>query len=282
MQSNDNMFFGVDSVRQVLTEEEFNKFNLDPRYLLEYISDIRESEVKANANIQESYKDFNDMGLIQAIDNLTAVNAVMEILNENNLKFNANKIIAYGNSHGAYIGYLCNAFAPSLFSTIIDNSSYIYPVYLDQNRLIRTKYNKLNIFIKYDYLINKIVFDKDIYKLNNVYKQFQNMSKIIAFHGTRDDLINHRVKIQFLSKVKNSNIEIIDEKKIDGIIFKENVHGLGADYLELFEYVYNKHSLERNDIVDSIKFKECRYLTSEYSYNIKYDNKVPSLIVEEL
>ncbi len=55
------------------------------------------------------------MGIMQAIDNISAVICIMEIIKDNCYKFNRNKIIIYGHSHGAYLAYLCNAFAPNLF-----------------------------------------------------------------------------------------------------------------------------------------------------------------------
>ena len=74
----------------------------------------------------EDLTNFNDMGIMQALDNISAIVTVIEIIKDNGYKFDESKIIIYGHSHGAYLGYLCNAFAPNLFSMIIDNSAWLF------------------------------------------------------------------------------------------------------------------------------------------------------------
>ncbi|EDS76688.1 conserved hypothetical protein [Clostridium botulinum C str. Eklund] len=60
---------------------------------------------------------------MQAIDNIIAVISVMNMMYEQNVEFNARKMILFGNSHGSYLSYLCNALTPTLFTLLIDNSS---------------------------------------------------------------------------------------------------------------------------------------------------------------
>jgi len=48
---------------------------------------------------------FNDMGLMQAIDNIATALIIIEILKSNQLIFNSRRIMIYGHSHGAYLAY---------------------------------------------------------------------------------------------------------------------------------------------------------------------------------
>ena len=86
--------------------------------------------------MNENLDNMNDMGPMQAIDNITAILAVIEEAKKNGIVVNSKKVIIYGQSHGAYLAYLCNRFCPNMFSLIIENSAYIFPLYLDTGRTI--------------------------------------------------------------------------------------------------------------------------------------------------
>ena len=73
----------------------------------------------------ESVEEFNDMGIMQALD---IVNATLEIITlylRNGYEINLNKIVLLGHSHGGYISHLANIICPGLFSFIIENSIII-------------------------------------------------------------------------------------------------------------------------------------------------------------
>lgn len=86
-------------------------------------------------NINETKDNFNDMGFMQAIDMVTALETIKIILKDNNLPFNERKVIGYGHCHSAHHLNLGNRFAPRLFH-IIDNSAWIEPVNLYSNRYL--------------------------------------------------------------------------------------------------------------------------------------------------
>lgn len=69
--------------------------------------------------------------------NITAMLSVMNVLYD----INSKKVIIYGQFHGAY---LCNTFTPTNFSLIIDNSAWIYPLYIINNneRLLTASIDK--------------------------------------------------------------------------------------------------------------------------------------------
>lgn len=225
--------------------------------------------------LNETYDNLNDMGLIQAMDNLLSIKIVIDILEENKLNFNNRKIISYGDSHGAYLSYLCNIFAPNLFSIIIDNSAYLYPIYLEQQRSLISKYKNKDMYFYYNYLISNIVFDKEIYKLSNLYSQCKSECKIISFHGENDNMIKINYKINFLQKIDNTIIEVICQNRVDKKIFYSSNHGLDADFIELFDYVWNKYNLTSKK--EKGIFTNVKYKTRNYEYKIINETGAPIL-----
>lgn len=255
------------------TEEELKLVNKEDKQYKHVIKEIIEP-------INEQRENMNDMGPIQAIDNITSIISIIEILKDNNLKFNKNKIIIYGYSHGAYIGHLCNLFSPNLFSAIIDNSGYIYPSYLikGQDRKICGYKGLLEIHKIYKYIIKDIVFDKEFYDLRILYSQIKNKCRIISLQGDKDELYDYKSKVDFIKNINNATIELITNEKVDGVIFKSNIHGLNADFINIFEYIYDKYNLEKSNY--GLRLDNVSYATKNYNYKIDNELGVPILKYE--
>lgn len=226
-------------MNKIYTYSEIEKMLLNHNY-----------KIKAKAVLSEKYSNFNDMGIMQAIDNISAVLAVINILKDNNLKFNKGKIIVYGHSHGGYLAYLVNAFAPNLISLIIDNSAWILPEYLNNNRYLTQKIKNSLLQIEFDYMAKNLDLDHDLYNLNYLYGNFKNKSKIISFHGIKDSLVSFKEKQKLSSKVKKFELNKVTEKNIDHFKFNSTKHGLGADFLNLFDYTINKDDFFINNDKD--------------------------------
>ena len=225
--------------------------------------------------MNESLDNYNEMGLIQAIDNISAIISVIEIIDDNGYIFNKNKILIYGDSHGAYLGYLCNALAPTMFSLIIDNSAWLRPNYLYENRYLYKFGDGVNFSIEFDYLAKKLEFDSDILDISYLYKKFENKCSIVCYHGTEDNLISNLDKIKLKNFIKNFYYHEIDKNSVDNKIFKNNNHGLGADFVELFDFTFNKYKyIEKT--YDNI-IKNLVYKTKNHEYVIDYSEKVPKL-----
>lgn len=274
MQVGENIKIDKNELKKHLTDEEFSTYS-NPKEYIQKIAQERELTISAEAILNEDIANFNDMGPIQAIDNLTAIKVVMDILDDNNLEYNKDKIVAYGHSHGAYICYLCNAFSPNLISIIIDNSAYLYPVYLDNSRTSYNKYGKLRINTKFNYLINDIVIDREIYKISKIYNNFINKAKIISFHGIKDVMTTLEDKKKFIQSINNATLEIIDQNSIDNNIFKNCNHGLGADFIKLFEYVSEKYGFDCKK--ENYEYEDVEYITSNYIYRVSYGSGIPIL-----
>lgn len=227
----------VDDVFNILKASEKEIVQNDSSKLIEILSSYLVTlPVRANLSEDENY--FNDMGFMQAIDIITAIEAVKIILKENALIFNDRKVLGYGHSHGAYLLHLCNRLVPHQFSFIIDNSAWIEPVYLNSNRYLFQSYGSMTLQIEFDYFAKKIVNDINSLNLEYLYNNFINETKIIMFQGTNDNLISHTKKEDIFKNVPNTDFFLIGEKEVDNQIFKSNRHGLDADFLKMFEFGY--------------------------------------------
>lgn len=228
--------------------------------------------VSGNAKMNESLENFNDMGIMQAIDNITAVCYIIQILKDNNLTFNASKVILFGQSHGAYLSYLCNAFAPHLFTLLIDNSSWLFPVYLKSQRYLFSQVGNTTVQVTFDYLASKQPYDVEILDIAKLYKNIGNKCDIQCYHGTTDNLISHIEKRKFCDNVAGCTYHEISQDKVDGRIFKSTTHGLDADFLELFHHVMECKQFEKGQVVS---LPPSHFRSSMYRYKFNYETGIP-------
>lgn len=229
------------------------------------------------ANINENLTNFNDMGVMQAVDNIKSVLAIKDYLSNNLLNLNYNKVIVYGHSHGAYLSYLCNAFAPGLFTLLIDNSAWLLPAYLEKDRLLHYQNGDALLTVQFQYLAKETCPDKQILTLPSLYKQFKNNCNIISFHGVTDELVNHLEKRNFINSIPKANYYEVSEYRLDGRIFNSTNHGLGADFLELFAYVMDELYNEQWINPSSDKFSlpdNTSYRTERFQYTFNYHKGV--------
>lgn len=272
--------FAESYIQNLFTIDEIDRIRLDLKQLMPICSLYNEN---FNFKVQsgETTSDFNDMGIMQAIDNISATLVVKAILDENNLSFNTNKILIYGHSHGAYLSYLCNAFAPQLFSMMIDNSAWLFPEYLKTERFLFNSIGKSQITCKWDYLAKEVVKDQHILSLPFLYNQFENQCKIICFHGTNDGFNNFLEKDKFCRDVKGCTFHAISGKEVDGKIFKSANHGLNADFLELFDFAYEQYSggTQRGRV---LSLPPVSYISKDFQYNITYDTGIPIIGIKTL
>lgn len=199
------------------------------------------NEIIVKSNLHETIENFNDMGVMQALDNIVATLKVIKYLQRKKLKFNTNKVIIVGNSHGSYLGYLCNAMCRGLYTHILDNSAWIYPLYCNSLRyLISTRGNSV-LVVKYDYKIRSARSSIKGLKIKNLYEQVENKCKIVVYHGEDDALITAKDKYEVVKNISNSIFNLIKKEDIDNIIFKSTSHGLDADFINLFEKFYKDY-----------------------------------------
>ncbi len=228
--------------------------------------------------LEETPANFCEMGPIQAMDNLIALKCLKDYLDENAISYDDHNVIAYGHSHGAYLAYLMNALMPGVLSCLVDNSAWVYPVYLDGSRVL-TEYvycgGQENIFeTTFNYLIKQLVQDLDIYSLGNLYALIDNKAKIFSAHGLADSLSPLPDKIVFLSEVKNSSIEVIGPGRVNEV-FRSCEHGLDADFIKMFDYVYHRYDLRVE--YAAFCFADRVFETKNAKYEIDNSDGIPIL-----
>lgn len=131
MQSQKSAELDADVLAQVLDEKEV-AWLLSDFQKNKYILEGETLDVYAQLN--ESLENLNDMGPAQAMDQLTSLKVVTDI---------------------------------------IDNSSYVFPGYFNYNRAL-TLQAAGGYFVKiiYDYMVKYVVFDKELYDLNNYMRRY--------------------------------------------------------------------------------------------------------------
>lgn len=263
-----------DSLSQNLTTLEFNqifKKEFDVKKFIDIGSKYKMS-VFGKEKMSENTTNYNDMGIMQALDNLTALHYVIKIIEDNNLKFNTKKVIVFGQSHGAYLSYLCNAFSPGLFTLMIDNSSWLFPQYLTSSRFLTKQYGEMKLQIEFDYLARKLDSDFEFLNLASIYSKFENKCVIKVYHGTEDKLISSDQKQKFCKDISLCSYTEISSKNVDGKIFKSAGHGLQADFIKLFDLVINNHEF---GFSNTLNLDKTVLRTSKCTYEVNYKNDMP-------
>lgn len=271
----------LNALKKMLRQDEFDKICHEKAIdicILHRLCNKYDYKLFADANLSESLSNFNDMGVMQAIDNLTAVMVVYEILKDNNYTCNMGRVIAYGHSHGAYIAYLSNAFCPGFISLIIDNSAWLLPNYLYDNRYLPVTKDGLTYYVTFKYLARTLDMDMDIMDLRKLFKDDDGSCQIIAYQGIHDALVDYKEKKKFIDTFKRKYYIEVDLEDVDGRLFYSTEHGLGADFLVMFE-----HSMDNFDLIFD-KYTVPKYAgktisTLRAEYNISYKTGVPLIEV---
>ncbi|URJ47933.3 DUF2920 family protein [Paenibacillus polymyxa] len=267
MQSSADRFWlkNPEILQSILTVDELEKMNKDPSILLSILSE-KNILLPVIANIDESIEEFNDMSYMQAIDIISSVEAVKTILKGNNLIFNPARIIGYGHSHGAYLLHLSNRLAPNLFSYLVDNSAWIEPAFLSNNRFLYGKVGNATFAIEFDYIAKKIIPNRLDLNLETLYKDFHGNTQVLSFQGDNDDLVNHLEKKRIVETINNSDFILVKQEDVDHVKYKSNSHGLDADFLELFSF-----ALELERPTKEAPVKELIYIIDFESVLIEVD-----------
>lgn len=242
---------------------------------------------KQNVELRETKAKFNDMGLMQAMDNLRAVKVVMDILKDNAYVLNENRIYAYGFSHGAYLAYLCNALWRGGFTGIIDNSAYLVPYFLNKPREVDNVEEDFMVTQNMYFKASVFVEDEQILKLPFLYEAFENQAAILCIAGENDHMTPLEEKKEFLSQVEHAKVETITKYRVDRVNFFNTEHGVGADFLNLFRYAFytfllpNEKEREKKKEKHVISYENVRYETDLFSYEVRWEDGIPVLYREK-
>jgi hypothetical protein len=262
-----------------ISAHDLKQFQSDSQNVLQLerifmLADKYRFPLEAEEILKETHEDFNDMGIMQSIDNISALLLVASILKDNGLSFNKNRIISYGFSHGAYLAHLSNAFAPGLFTYLIDNSAWLLPAYLRYPRSLSMELGDFSFSILFKYLARQFPYDEELLSLPWLYKTFDNTCKIKCFHGNADSLVNYKEKLDFCSKVPGCTCQLVTEELLDNKCFRSAGHGLDADFLELF-HLAMANAQFNTSTHSPISIKPVEITTTAYKYTIDYTRGIP-------
>lgn len=139
------------------------------------------------------------------------------------------------------------------FSFIIDNCSWIEPVYLHNNRYMFSNVGKSQLVVEFDYIAKKVIKNKKNLNLFEVYRGFNNKTQILTFQGTDDNLVDYQEKKRLINNISNTEYILVAESDVDNIKYKSNRHGLDSDFLELFSYALGFENKVNYDVMDKRK-----------------------------
>ncbi|MCR6523195.1 6-hydroxymethylpterin diphosphokinase MptE-like protein [Lysinibacillus capsici] len=243
MQGVDRFTFNDETafLAKIFLDHEIAQIQNDSSNLIPLLQN-KDAEFPVYAKLDETLDEFADMSYMQAIDIITAIEAVKVVLTKNGFQYNEQRIIGFGQSQGAYLLHLSNRLVPHLFSHIVDLAAWVSPVYLKYERCLYTQ--KLCVY--FNYLAKDIIQDQEALTLHQLYKNFENGAFIYSAIGTTDNLVNPADKKKSLSELQHVQFEIVDNTKVDNVIFKSTNHGMDADFLELVKYVLKKKPQHHN------------------------------------
>lgn len=232
----------------------------------------RDSFIKVHAVLDETAEEFADLGFMQAIDIITAVEAIKIVLKENKLEYDTSKIIGSGHSQGAYLLSLANRLVPFLFSEVVDNSGWLRPQFFYRSRFLFDYDMKLRREIEFSYYGKDNLKDLEALNLNNVFKDFKNGAYMHIFLGETDYLVGVEEKKTCYKNFEFIDFEVITPNKVDGEIIKSTNHGLDADFLKLLELVLNKEVNHKNP---NSKIENYEMKISKTKISVDYSNGLP-------
>ncbi|UXJ69546.1 DUF2920 family protein [Lysinibacillus fusiformis] len=273
MQSTDNWHLKGDfsTISHNFTEIELQQIYADNSKALQILN-TKNTQIHVMAKIDENLDEFADLGYMQAIDVLTAVEVVKIILQENELPFNDSNVIGYGHSQGGYILNLANRLAPFVFSQIVENSAWVRPEFFYRNRILRVKQNQLVIDMEFDYLGKSILKDLDSLSVRNLFHDFKNGAYYHSYLGTTDILIDIENKKSTLKNIDFVDFQLIDNSRIDGIAIKSTNHGLDADFIKLLEMVFAKGVRHKNPNKKQLHYE---IISSKTKIIVDYSDSLP-------
>ena len=216
-----------------------------------------------------AFHKYSSFGFMPAIDHLCVLYDVIQ-------KFNIDKqrIIAYGSSYGGYIACLMGKYAPHTFSLVIDNSGYcvaqIDEVLGGQARGTGGSYARYINERRYEipFTTNTIwsIDENSPYYFSDAHRKIRSLlvedhrtpsdTVYCCYHSVRDEIAPIHLKDQMYEILKDYNsvfYQRIDEKNIDGRLFKNTGHAMDASLQELFDLSmmkYRESGIIKQDDID--------------------------------
>lgn len=252
----------INLLKQAFSEEDVERVydgqQIDLQKLLE-VGTVYPIHLNGEESMDESLAEFNDMGLMQAVDQLTAMFAVDAILRDNGHELNDNRVFAYAKGHGAYLALLCNAFAPVLFTTIIVEDSELFPPYLKGKRMLSGRKGKMTFAVSFEYLASTLSYDEEILRLPQLYRKFYNQCSLTTIHRRTQENKNLQEKRAFFDTIRSCQFVVLKNQEVN-------------DPQQRFDQTRTKSDRNGRLTQPSVSYE-----TKKYTYVIEYASGVPVL-----
>jgi hypothetical protein len=229
-------------------------------------------------------KEYNSMGFLPALDGLQVVHRLLTALS-----LNRTRVFLLGTSYGGYVAGLMAKLAPRTFRMVVDNSGFSTPednsaAVLGWQRLLINKVwvmGRTAIHWSSDPALGSF-FSPERRAIRNLHHRehvIDNTARTYAYHAATDTYapVGRKKRLRDVYKGRMPyELMIVDEDQIDGKIFKNAGHGLGASMRGVFEMSYEKFIRDGGALSDQTDFDHL----SEYVFACGKENYVMKFSLE--
>lgn len=198
------------------------------------------------ALINDSDGCYQTFGLLSALDYLQVMGEILE-------KYPVDKRRTYilGSSFGGYIGLMIGKLAPNSFRLIVDNSGFceVKSNELYVQKMLRTNISDVSVMVNYNPVWSQNpesehFFDTHHHEIRDMKISshlFPGKTQYYCAHSAHDTLALLSDKEKFC-KLKGEDfvfLNVVNEDKVDGRLFKNTNHGMNASLRGLFDTAYD-------------------------------------------
>lgn len=213
--------------------------------------------------------EYNSMGFLPALDGIQVVHRLLT-----SQPLNKARIFVLGTSYGAYIANIMAKLAPKTFRMIVDNSGFSSAqddkaAVAGWQRLFMGGVSISSKNVRHwsldpretNFFSAPRQAIRDLHRCEHL---INNTARIYAYHAANDTLAPTTRKIALRNAYQDRiayELEVIDESRVDGRIFKNLTHGMNASLRGIFDLSHAKF-LRDGALADTTDFD----LRSEYRF----------------
>jgi pimeloyl-ACP methyl ester carboxylesterase len=206
--------------------------------------------------------DYNSMGFLPALDGLQVVHRMLS-----ELSLDKTRLFLLGTSYGGHIVSLMAKLAPQTFRMVVDNSGFSspeddQPALLGWQKLFLNGVGMLCQNVRHwsldardtNFFSPARQAIRDLRRREHV---FANTARVYAYHASTDRIAPTARKIELREAYRDRiayDLAIIEERDIDGRLFKNLTHGMNASLRGLFDLSSEKFQGDGGATADTTDF----------------------------
>lgn len=244
-----------------------------------------------NAKILPPDNEYQNFGVLQALDHLCVINQLIQ----EDIPADLNNIVLMGSSHGGFIAHLVAKFAPNTINAIIDNSSYVRtpPMYLGIDQEVTMGFGKAMVkacvITHWQFAFPGLpnffgvpqALIREVCNKSHLAEMTQNATRtpqVFAFNSTPDIISPLQDKQRQAQRYQQFGIDydltVVDESKIDGVLFKSLDHGMGASLKTLAQHTLPNIQTRPTEL-DYHRQTQLDFDCLDLLYTIQHTSKAP-------